>query len=70
VLSGVETLRGVAARHGTSPGAVALAWVLANPAVTAAIVGARRAGQLRDLVAAADLVLTADERSAIESATA
>jgi aryl-alcohol dehydrogenase-like predicted oxidoreductase len=69
-LSGVETLRGVAARHGTSPGAVALAWVLANPAVTAAIVGARRAGQLRDLVAAADLVLTADERSAIESATA
>jgi aryl-alcohol dehydrogenase-like predicted oxidoreductase len=66
----VETLRGVAARHGTSPGAVALAWVLANPAVTAAIVGARRAGQLRDLVAAADLVLTADERSAIESATA
>jgi aryl-alcohol dehydrogenase-like predicted oxidoreductase len=64
-LAFVEVLRGVAARHGTTPGAVALAWVLANPAVTAAIVGARKAGQLRGLVAAADLALDAADLAAI-----
>ena len=49
----------IAAPHGTSAGAVALAWVLANPAVTAAIVGARRAGQFPPLTAAATLALSA-----------
>lgn len=69
-LAGVETIRGVAARHGVSPGAVALAWVLGNPAVTGAIVGARRAGQLTELVAAAGLELTSGERAELEAATA
>lgn len=68
-LSAVETLRGVAGRHRVGVGAVALAWVLANPAVTAAIVGARRAGQLGELVAAADLALSPAERAEIEAAT-
>ena len=67
-LAFVERLRGIAARLGTSPGAVALAWVLANPAVTAAIVGARKRGQLPELVAAADLVLSGDEVAAIAAA--
>ena len=58
-LARVERLRAIAARHATSVGAVALAWVLANPAVTAAIVGARRQGQLADVAAAAQLVLSA-----------
>src|SRR5580765_6368145 len=35
----VERLRGVAERHGVSPGAAAVAWTLRDPAVTAAIVG-------------------------------
>lgn len=69
-LGAVETLRRVAARHGTSPGAIALAWVLVNPAVTAAIVGARRAGQLPELVAAAELVLSAADIAEIEAAIA
>ncbi|MFM7208055.1 MAG: aldo/keto reductase [Planctomycetaceae bacterium] len=64
-LAVVETLRGIASAHGTTPGAVALAWVLAHPAVTAAIVGARRPGQFADLAAAADLALTADELATI-----
>ncbi|BDZ47125.1 hypothetical protein GCM10025866_30340 [Naasia aerilata] len=42
---------------------VALAWVLAQPAVTAPIVGATKAHHLEDAVAAADLVLTDDELS-------
>lgn len=41
-LAFVEVLRQVGARHGRSPGEVAVAWVLRNPAVTAVIVGLRR----------------------------
>jgi aryl-alcohol dehydrogenase-like predicted oxidoreductase len=66
----VETLRGIAAAHGVAVGAVALAWALANPAVTAAIVGARRPGQFADHVAAADLTLSAADLAAIARAVA
>src|SRR6476646_7561171 len=37
----VERLRKVGQKYGRPPGQVAVAWVLRNPAVTAAIVGAR-----------------------------
>jgi aryl-alcohol dehydrogenase-like predicted oxidoreductase len=62
----VERLRAVAGRHGVSPGAGAVAWVLHNPAVTAAIMGARRPGQLREIAPAASLVLSAEEIATIE----
>ena len=39
----VELLREIGDVHGVQPGVVAIAWTLRNPAVTAAIVGARRA---------------------------
>ena len=65
-----ERLRELATPRGTTPGAVALAWVLANPAVTAAIVGARRPGQLRELVAAAELQLSASDLAIIATALA
>jgi aryl-alcohol dehydrogenase-like predicted oxidoreductase len=64
----VETLRAVGSTHGASPGAVALAWVLANPAVTAAIVGSRRPGQLTELTAAATLTLSAADFDMIAQA--
>jgi len=64
----VETLRGIAATHATTPGAVALSWVLANPAVTAAIVGSRRPGQLTELTAAASLRLSAADLDTIAAA--
>jgi aryl-alcohol dehydrogenase-like predicted oxidoreductase len=54
----VELLREVGRRHGRTPGEVAVAWVLRHPAVTAAIVGARRPGQLRELIGAAELRLS------------
>ena len=54
-------LKSIGARHGKTPGEVAIAWVLRHPAVTGAIVGARRPGQLRGLVGAADWRLTAAE---------
>ena len=53
----VERLRRVAARHDTTPGAVAVAWTLRNPAVNGAIAGFRRPEQVDPIVAAANLVL-------------
>jgi len=57
----VELLKAIGSRHGRTPGEVAIAWVLRQPAVTAAIVGARRPGQLKELVGAADWRLTPTE---------
>jgi aryl-alcohol dehydrogenase-like predicted oxidoreductase len=62
----VDLLRAIGSKHGRTPGQVAIAWVLGNPAVTGAIVGARRPGQLSELVGAADLELAADDRAALE----
>jgi aryl-alcohol dehydrogenase-like predicted oxidoreductase len=62
----VEVLRTIAARHSATPGQVAIAWTLRLPAVTAAIVGARKPGQLRDLLPAATLTLTATDLAAID----
>ena len=64
----VERLRGVAARHGTTPGAVAVAWTLLNPAVDGAIAGFRRPGQVDPIVAAAGLALTEEDVAAIGAA--
>ena len=47
--------------HGASPGEVAIAWTLTNPAVTAAIVGVRNAQQAQGVAGAANLALTQDE---------
>jgi aryl-alcohol dehydrogenase-like predicted oxidoreductase len=62
----VEVLRGIGNRHDKSPGEVAIAWTLRQPAVTAAIVGARKTGQLSQLVGAADWRLSETEVSDIE----
>lgn len=62
----VERLRVVGARQGRSPGEVAIAWTLQNPAVTAAIVGARSAGQVEGVMGAAGLALRPEEVREIE----
>ena len=56
-----ERLRTVAERHATTPGAVAVAWTLRNPAVDGAIVGFRRPEQVDLIVGAANLELTDDD---------
>jgi len=63
----VEVLRQIGARHGRAPGEVALAWALHNPAVTAAIVGIRRADQVAGVTGALDFRLSEDEATEIES---
>jgi aryl-alcohol dehydrogenase-like predicted oxidoreductase len=60
----------VAAAHDTSVASVALAWLLAQPTVVAPIASARNTEQLADLLAIADLRLTADELDRLTSASA
>jgi aryl-alcohol dehydrogenase-like predicted oxidoreductase len=62
----VERLRIVAERHGTTPGAVAVAWTLLNPAVDGAIVGFRRPDQVDPIVAAANLELDDEDVAEID----
>ncbi len=64
----VERLRAVGARHGRSPGEVAIAWTLRNPAVTGAIVGARNAKQVDGIIGAMDFRLTPAEIAEIGAA--
>ncbi|PYK19561.1 MAG: aldo/keto reductase [Verrucomicrobia bacterium] len=54
----VERLREVGEKYRRPPGQVAVAWVLRNSAVTAAIVGARNAQQVEKNVGAVDLQLS------------
>ena len=57
----VERVLALAERRGVSPAQVALAWLLAQPAVTSPIVGITRPEHLTDAVAAVDLELSDDE---------
>jgi aryl-alcohol dehydrogenase-like predicted oxidoreductase len=66
----VEKLRAVGERHGRSPGEVAIAWTLYNPAVTGAIVGARNARQAEGVMRAGELRLTKEDVGEIEASLA
>jgi aryl-alcohol dehydrogenase-like predicted oxidoreductase len=65
-LAMVERLEAVAERRGTTPGAVAIAWTLRNPAVDGAIVGFRRPDQVDPLAGAANLELSDHDVATIE----
>jgi aryl-alcohol dehydrogenase-like predicted oxidoreductase len=53
-----EALRPIAARHNTTVGAIAVAWTLAAPGVTGAIVGARNPAQVDGWIDAGRIELT------------
>src|SRR5438093_2928923 len=63
----VERLRAIGKRHNCFAGAVAVSWTLRHPAVTAAIVGARKPEQVDDVVAAAAIRLTQSDLDEIEA---
>jgi aryl-alcohol dehydrogenase-like predicted oxidoreductase len=63
-----KTLVPIAERHGATVAQVALAWVLAQPGVSAAVVGARSPDQARQNAAAADLVLDPHEVAQLHAA--
>jgi aryl-alcohol dehydrogenase (NADP+) len=62
----VDGVAALAARRGVSPAQIALAWVLAQPGVTAPIIGASKMPQLEESLAALDIKLTADECAELE----
>jgi len=66
----VERLRGIAARLGSSLPELAIGWTLAQTGVTAAIVGARRAGQVDDWLGAGELALDEATLAEIDAALA
>ena len=63
-----DALRPLAARHGSSVAAVAVAWVLAWPGVTGAIVGARSPEQVDGWLGAASLTLRAADLEEVAAA--
>jgi len=56
----------VAARHGAAPARVAIAWLLARPGVTSAVVGATRIEHIEDAVAAMALQIGDEDRQYLE----
>jgi len=67
ILAALDT---VAAKHGSTPGKVAVAWLIARPSVTAPIASATSVDQLADLVDAANLKLDAPSIEALNLASA
>src|SRR5215469_8225109 len=66
----VAQLKGVAAEAGMSMATMAVSWVLANPAITAPIVGASKPEQLADSLAAAERgALPADLKAKLDEIT-
>lgn len=68
-LAVIDALAAIAAARGVPVPAVALAWLLAKPAVTSPIIGANTPSQLADLLPASDLHLTAEEVAALDAAS-
>ena len=64
----VDQLRPIAERHGASLAEVAVAWTMAWPGVTGAIVGARRPDQIDGWIGAGSLALTPDDLAEIAEA--
>ncbi len=62
----VDRVEAIAKKRGVSMAQVALAWMLAKPAVTGPIVGATKPHHLEDAAAALSLKLTAEEIKALE----
>lgn len=60
------TLLPIAEAHAVAPGAVALAWLLGRPGVSAVIVGIQQAEQVAPLASAATLALSAEESARLD----
>ena len=65
----IDRVTKIASELGTSLATLSIAWVLANPTITSAILGASRPGQLTDTVAAVNLDLPDDAKVALDELT-
>ncbi len=61
-----DLMSDIGKRHGRAAGEVAIAWVLRNPAVTAAIVGMRSAEQAKGMLGALEFRLSEEEITEID----
>ncbi|HUI61686.1 MAG TPA: aldo/keto reductase [Steroidobacteraceae bacterium] len=66
----IDAMRPIAEAHDVSVARVAIAWLLARPAVTSVIIGARNDSQLHDNIAATQLKLTAGELETLDKVSA
>ncbi len=66
----IDKLEELGRVHDATIAQTAIGWVLANPAVTAAIIGANSTAQLEDTVRGAEVVLSAEEKEALDEITA
>jgi aryl-alcohol dehydrogenase-like predicted oxidoreductase len=64
----IDAVGAVASQRGVGPAQVAIAWLLAQPGVTAPIVGATKAHHLEDSAKAVGTKLTAEELAKLEGA--
>ncbi len=62
----IDQLKTVAKRNGITIAQLAISWTLRRPEVTAAIVGARKAGQIGQTAPAGDITLSDDDITEIE----
>ena len=67
VLEALDSVRGVADSHGVSLANLSVAWVLHQPGVTGALVGARTPSQAQENARAMSIQLTDDESQLIQS---
>ncbi|GGR32536.1 aldo/keto reductase [Deinococcus ruber] len=65
----VDALEAVATPLGAKPAQVALAWMLAQPAMTAPIIGANNVTQLQELLGTVEVKLSADDLAKISRAS-
>ncbi|HWT95217.1 MAG TPA: aldo/keto reductase [Solirubrobacteraceae bacterium] len=66
----LDALLEVAARHDAKPAQVALAWLMARPSITSPIASATSVEQVRELVGAASLTLSAEDLAQLDGAGA
>lgn len=66
----VDKLEEIGQNHEATIAQTAIAWVLANPAVTSAIIGANSIAQLEDTLKGAKVKLSAEEKTALDEVTA
>ncbi|MEG2982009.1 MAG: aldo/keto reductase, partial [Stenotrophomonas sp.] len=66
----LTALDDIASTHGASASQVALAWLTARPGITAPIVSATSVAQLKDVLAAAQVALSAEDVAQLDAASA
>jgi aryl-alcohol dehydrogenase-like predicted oxidoreductase len=65
----LDVLTSIAKAHGVTVPQIALAWILANVAVTSVIIGARKVPQLDDNLKSVDVTLSAEDLKALDEAS-